>query len=337
MKINRYIIIIFLLSTVIVSFSTFYALNNSKQSAGLADKAFISEHQIARIERIFTITNMADEGVKNYIITGDDKLLIPSDTSKAKIKRTLRYLKVDLKGDSTLLSDIQTLETYAISKIQFLDALANARKQSFDSAQRMLQSVAGTARIDSVQALVSRLNARERHSRTEFTNLDVSSIDKTKIAIISGEVIAFLIIILVLLVLNRDMLKRVTAEKNVRESEIRYRTIAQNVGSFIYTCDYYGKVTFATPNIIKLTGYSPNEFIGKHFTFMVSPEWITPLEQSYYEQFKNKVKEATTRFEIVTKQGQHKLVEQDVVIFSTDDMMMGFQCMIRDLSEINPG
>ncbi|HTA28109.1 MAG TPA: hypothetical protein VK809_09990, partial [Bacteroidia bacterium] len=91
MKINKYIVIVFLLSLAIVSVATYYSISNSKHTETLADRAFNSEHQIARVERIYTITSNADEGVQNYIITGNEKYLVPADTSIAKLNRVMKF------------------------------------------------------------------------------------------------------------------------------------------------------------------------------------------------------------------------------------------------------
>ncbi|HTA26259.1 MAG TPA: PAS domain S-box protein, partial [Bacteroidia bacterium] len=221
------------------------------------------------------------------------------------------------------------------TKLHFIDALAKARKQSLDSAVQMVSSPEGIALMDTIQNIVSNIYKMERSERTQYAKENEMYIGKTNFTIILSELIAFLIILFVLLRLNSGMAKRMESEKLVRESEIRYRTIAQNVGSFIYTCDYYGKITFATPNISKLTGYSPEEIIGKHFTFLVAADYVEAIKNGYYTQFKNKIKEQTSEFELVTRTGLRKKVKQDVVIFSTEDMMMGFQCTIHDLNEAN--
>ena len=330
MKINKYIVLILLLSAVIVTLATYHSLSNSNLSAGLAGKVYVSEHQIARVERIYSLVSNADEGVKNYIITGDEKLLVPYDSSAAKINRSLKYLKNDLTGDSTLLPEVDLLSAYANTKLLFIDTLARVRKYSLDSARQMVLSVKGITLMDSIKSLVARINMNERQMRSKYTGQDELSLKNTTRTIILGGILAFLIILLVLIMLERDMRKRMAAEKLLRESEIRYRTIAQNVGSFIYTCDYYGKVTFVTPNITALTGYEPNDIIGKHFTFMVAAKYVDDLKKSYYEQFKNKIKEKSSEFELVTRDGILKKVIQDVVIFSTEDMMMGFQCVIHE-------
>ncbi len=333
MKINKYIVIVFLLSLAIVSVATYYSISNSKRTELLANQAFNSEHQIARIERMYAITSTADEGVMNCIITGNEKYLVPSDSSVAKINRIVKNLQKDLGDDTDLLEDATILANHIYVKLHFIDTLAKVRKLSFDSAQKMVSSKDGIALMDTIRTLVANINKREREERTGFTQQGELYNSKTNFTIILGELIAFLIIFFVLFKLNGDMKKRIESEKQVSESEIRYRTIAQNVGSFIYTCDYYGKITFATPNISKLTGYTPEEITGKHFTFLVAADYVESIKNGYYTQFKNKIKEQTSEFELVTRTGLRKKVKQDVVIFSTEDMMMGFQCTIHDLSE----
>jgi PAS domain S-box-containing protein len=333
-KVNKYIIVLLLLSAAIVSVSTYYALNNSTHTKGLADKALSTEHQIARIEHIYVIVSDADEGVKNYALTGKDKYIIPTDTSLAKLHRTLKALKSDIIDDTDFMEDVSILEKLATKEINSADKIIRVRNFSFDSASKLIQSSEGIELMDSIKAVTSNIYKRERNERNAFTEQDEIANKRTNSTIMLGEIAGFLITLFVLLFLNNDLRKRAKTEQQLRVSELRHRTISQNMGSIIYTCDYYGKITFVTSNITILTGYTPVELMGRHFTFIIAPEFSDEQKKLFYEQFKAKIEKKTYVFDIITKYGERKKVEQDVVIFSAEGTLMGFQCMLREIETV---
>jgi len=218
MKINKYIVIIFLLSAVVVSVSTYYSINSSKLAAGLSDRVYLTQHQISRLDKIYSNLSIADNAVKNYIITGNAKLLIPPDSSAARLKRTLRSLRRDMKGDSSLFTDSKRLETLANARIKVLDKLAKERKQSFDSAKKMVSTGIGIAQMDTIKALVDRMTAKERLQRTQYSTQTQVSVDKTTQTIIVSGIGTFLIIIIVLFFLSRD-------ERRIQRSERKFRDV----------------------------------------------------------------------------------------------------------------
>jgi len=130
-----------------------------------------------------------------------------------------------------------------------------------------------------------------------------------------------------------DITKLKEMGKKIIESENKYRQIIEEAGDVLYTSDAQGKFTYINPRVYKLTEYTSEELIGKHFSTLIAPEWQEIIRASYRNQFKHKILETVLEFLILTKTGKKKWVEQVVIMQMEEGMVKGFQCIVRDITE----
>lgn len=79
----------------------------------------------------------------------------------------------------------------------------------------------------------------------------------------------------------RDVTERREIEDALRESELRYRMMANNVTDMISTHDLEGVYTFVSPSCQKLLGYEPEDLIGRLAYNFFHPNDLKAIRQSH--------------------------------------------------------
>ena len=128
-------------------------------------------------------------------------------------------------------------------------------------------------------------------------------------------------------------LSLLTIKDELSTNEIKYRNLIENSGVVMYTTSINGCITFSSSKAFLLTGYTMEELTGMHFTNLIDAESLEEVKGKYKRQVENKIEETLVEFCIRTKQGELKWVEQSAILVSEDEMPVGFQCIIKDISE----
>jgi PAS domain S-box-containing protein len=79
-----------------------------------------------------------------------------------------------------------------------------------------------------------------------------------------------------------DMTEHILAEKEIRESEERFRMMADNIQDGLFIMEN-GKITYANNRIVEITGYSPQELRAMKPITIIAPESHENVEQTIRE------------------------------------------------------
>jgi PAS domain S-box-containing protein len=144
----------------------------------------------------------------------------------------------------------------------------------------------------------------------------------------SGELIGFAKI-------TRDISEKKEAERQLFESEQRFRMLVQGVHDYaIYMLDTEGRVTNWNTGAAKIKGYAEDEIVGQHFSRFYTPEdrargepqraMETALREGKYEKEAWRMRKDGSRF--------WASVVLDP-IYDTNGTLIGFAKVTRDITE----
>ncbi len=125
--------------------------------------------------------------------------------------------------------------------------------------------------------------------------------------------------------------QRVRIEQELRESEQKFRVIAETSIDLIYQIDMEGKVVYCSPASIKMLGYSPEYLDGKGIGDLIA--------KSYQENALTALKRlregeniTSLELELISREGKLVAVETNLVPIEREGSIVGAQGIARDMT-----
>ncbi|ADE35962.1 PAS domain S-box protein [Methanohalophilus mahii] len=131
---------------------------------------------------------------------------------------------------------------------------------------------------------------------------------------------------------SQDITGRIKAENELRQSKQKYQSLVENLNEIVYTLDQNATVTYVTPNIENISGYKPEEVIGKNFVEFVHPDDI----RGRMEQFRKVLSgiDEPSEYRFLTKSGDTVWVRTNAKPIIKDDKIVGIQGLLMDITDV---
>ncbi|MBL0882812.1 MAG: PAS domain S-box protein [Chitinophagaceae bacterium] len=276
----------------------------------------------------------AESATRSLLIT-DDKNWQPI-IEQLHEKTNILYTQIDakIKNDTAFSSSSFILLKELIkNKDQFQKALLTDSTSTESIKKRFSSTGEGPQQSQAAFNILNKLTVCGEIVLSQRLQANAKNYSYSIYVAIIGAIIAFIIVLALIIQLNRDISRRKKAEESVGFSDERYKNLIENASMVMYTTDINGIITFANQQVGDLTGYSVEELIGKDFSFLLHPSWMQQVFNHYTQQFQSKTTSTSLEFVIRTKTGNQKWVEQTAQLIVKDEMVQGFQCMVRDITE----
>ena len=127
---------------------------------------------------------------------------------------------------------------------------------------------------------------------------------------------------------NAELKRR---ESELRDSNAKYRQMMETLNEVIYTLDRNAMVTFISPNIEKISGYLPEEIVGRKYTDFVYPDDMAQRSENFQKILNGE--QVATEYRYVKKDGNPVWVmTSGRPVFQADELV-GIQGMLVNIDE----
>ncbi|NLH47857.1 MAG: PAS domain S-box protein [Myxococcales bacterium] len=130
-----------------------------------------------------------------------------------------------------------------------------------------------------------------------------------------------------------DITERLIAEERIRQSEQKFRDMAEQLEDVLYTTDDEGKVTYITPSATNIFGWRPEEMIGRVFPEFLPADQIPIAMEKFREAMATGKR--TTRLELLIKRKDGGTFNGEVSgsLAQAGEQSVGTLGLIRDITE----
>jgi PAS domain S-box-containing protein len=137
----------------------------------------------------------------------------------------------------------------------------------------------------------------------------------------------------VLIGVTRDITRRRQAEKALRESEEKFRSLVETTSDFIWEVDADAVYTYVSPQVHRILGFEPGEVLGKTPFDLMPPDEAERVAAEFHRCI-------AARIPIVTLENKALKKDGSVVIFETsgvpwtapDGTFLGYRGIDRDIT-----
>jgi PAS domain S-box-containing protein len=132
-----------------------------------------------------------------------------------------------------------------------------------------------------------------------------------------------------------DITKRKMVQDALKESENRFRQVAESAGEWVWEVDADGLYTYSSPSVERMLGYRPDEIVGRmHFYDLLAPEMKEELKKAALETFATKKSFKNFVYPTLHKNGNRVLLETSGVPFmDKQDRLIGYRGTDTDITE----
>lgn len=129
-----------------------------------------------------------------------------------------------------------------------------------------------------------------------------------------------------------DITKRKAAETLLKESELKFQELVENINDVFYTGDLNGIITYISPAISIFGGYNAKEVVGRNFNEFI----YEPDREKIWNNFNSTIKghSAPEEFRIMTKEGDVKWVRSSGKPLIRNGKTVGVQGVLFDITQI---
>ncbi len=133
--------------------------------------------------------------------------------------------------------------------------------------------------------------------------------------------------------LQREIQERQVAENALRKSELKYRTILDNIHDAYYEVDLQGNLTFFNDALCRLSGFSREEVLGMNNRRFMTDDTARDIYRAFNRVYQTGGVDELFDYEVIVRGGRKKQISLSVALLKDEDgTPVGFHGIARDIT-----
>lgn len=236
------------------------------------------EHTLAveaAIDGTLSLLKDAETGQRGYILADDAEFLEPLDTARREIPPLLAKLTAVTQDDAVQTQRLKKLKQLIDDKLAFIDQTIEARREDgLTRALMLIRSGRGKQLMDNLRA-ECRLMRADEQQRLEHRKAEAGAAQRAAVWGISlGSLLTIALALLSLATVGKDVKELKETAEELAQSEAYYRLLTEQSSDLVRLLGLDGKVTYVSPSVERLLGYSVEEFRNLPTLSLLHPEEI---------------------------------------------------------------
>lgn len=133
-----------------------------------------------------------------------------------------------------------------------------------------------------------------------------------------------------ILSIARDITDQLTMQSHLKESEDRYRLLAEGAADGIFTTDLGGKITYLNHAAVRLVNIPEDQLIGQHFRKVIHEDSLAKAS-SCFNKAKKGISQIREEVEIIDKHGRVIPVEVTISPLYKGEKIITIHGIVRDV------
>ena len=330
---------------------------------------------LIKVESLLSHVKDIEAGMRGYVITGRDLFLEPYETALTEVEQDFTALRLLTADDPDQQRNLETLASLLAERTSHARRTVDLRRQEgFLAAAENVQKGRGQEVMDAIRKVVQQIQEEGREllrRREEATSVNAR---RAIVILLLGSTFAVVLVAFASMLIFRELAARQRAEATLhkahdeleirvqertvdlvdanaalqteigerqraavalRESEERYRAVAETASDVILTIDEESTILFVNQAAEKTFGYTSAELLGQPLT-MLMPEPLRPAHRGaikrYIETGESRISWKAVELPGLHKSGKEIPLELSFGEFSKNGKRV-FTGIVRDVTE----
>ena len=210
---------------------------------------------LTELEAVIATVTDAETGQRGFLITGRESYLTPYDYAVGSIRQHFGHLEMLTSDNPEQKRHVAELKGLVNSKIGDLRETIALRRQSEEAARRNVLSGRGKQTMDSIRALVARMEGTERSLLAARERATETSERRFRAAFALVTIASVILLLIVYVVLGRSVAERQQFTEAMQKREEWLATTLRSIGDAVIATDMKGAILFVNEVAAQLTGW----------------------------------------------------------------------------------